>query len=84
MEFDLKIDDFRVDKFNKKTENIKQNVHKKFPLYWDKIVEVKLKSLELIETEMDNCVQNTHNVATALIIGLASLSIYLFRYPLQI
>ena len=78
MEFDLKIDDCRADKFNGETENIKLNAHKEFPSYWDKILEVKLKSLELIENEMDNCTLSTHNVATALIIGLASLSIYLF------
>jgi len=73
-----KIDDCRTDKFDKEIENSKPNIQKESPEHWEKKLEVKLKSLELIETEIDNRVQNMHKMVSALIIGVSSLGIYLF------
>ena len=65
-----KIDDFRTDKFDEEIEN---------PEHWEKKLEVKIKSLELIETEIDNRVQNMHKMVSAFIIGVSSLGIYLLN-----
>ena len=78
VKFDLQIEDCRTDKFDEEIENSKPNIQKESPEHWEKKLEVKLKSLELIETEIDNRVQNMHKMAAALIIGVSSLGIYLF------
>lgn len=70
------IDECRTDKFGYKIENSKLSRNEEYPHHCENILEVKLKSIEIIETEIDNCLKNTNNLATALIVGSVTLSAY--------
>ena len=76
VELNLEIDDCRTDKFDAKIENSKLSRNEEYPHHCENILKVKLKSIEIIETGIDNCWNNKNNVATALIVGSVTISAY--------
>jgi hypothetical protein len=54
--------------------------YKKSSKHCEKKLEILSKSLELIEKQMGNCIQNMHTVATTVIGGIVAIYIYIIKF----